>query len=297
MTGPDSALCVMVHGGAGDIEVEDEAWARAGVAAAAKSAYSVLASGGSALDAIETAIRMLEDNPIFNSGAGAALTSTGDVELDAGIMDGATLHSGAVAVVKDIKNPITLARAVMEQTPHVMLAGQGASEFAKRVGLPQVANSVLITSAQKKRWEEAQRAPAQASQVGTVGAVARDHFGNLAAGTSTGGMMMKLPGRVGDSPLMGCGTYADNLTAAVSCTGHGERIIALTLARVAADLCKSGMSAVRAAEHAIALLGGYRGGEGGIIIMPSRGEPGFAFNSSKMARAYSAADGCILEAL
>jgi beta-aspartyl-peptidase (threonine type) len=184
----------------------------------------------------------------------------------------------------------------MERTHHVMLAGPAASAFAREVGIPAVENAHLVTPWQRERWEAARRAAA-GTKTGTVGAVARDVRGHLAAATSTGGMSMKLPGRVGDSPLVGCGTYADDRLAAVSCTGHGERIIQLTLARHTADLVAGGRSASEAAGEAARLLTARVGGEGGLIVVGPAGEVGFAHNTPVMARAWMGADGKIVAAL
>ncbi len=237
---------------------------------------------------------MLEDDPLFNAGTGATLTAAGDVELDASIMDGETLRCGAVAVVRDVRNPVALARAIMERTAHVMLAGPAASAFAREAGIPAHDNALLVTPAQRARWEAA-RSGAAAGKTGTVGAVARDLRGHVAAATSTGGTAMKLPGRVGDTALVGCGTYADDALAAVSCTGHGEKIIQLTLARHAADLVGRGASAMEAARDAAAVLGLRVGGEGGLIVVgAATGDVGFANNTPAMTRAWTAEDGSIL---
>lgn len=296
---PSIMPAIAVHGGAGDLGPDDPASSGSpdaprieGVRRACAAGWEVIRDGGSALDAVEAAVRALEDDPIFNSATGATLTLAGDVELDASIMDGRTLRCGGVAVVKDVKNPVTLARAVMERSEHVLLAGPGASRFARDVGIPPFDNALLVTAAQRARWERA-RAGAPASKAGTVGAVARDARGHLAAATSTGGMSMKLPGRVGDTPLVGCGTYADDGLAAVSCTGHGERIIQLTLARHAADLVGRGLGASEAAREAIALLGRRVGGTGGLIVLGPSGEAGFAHNTPVMSRAWSLPDGAI----
>jgi beta-aspartyl-peptidase (threonine type) len=290
---------IIVHGGAGEFAADDPAssgGARAarldGVSAAIAAGWSILLGGGSALDAVEAAVRALEDDPTFNAGTGATLTAAGDVELDASIMDGETLRCGAVAVVRDVKNPVTLARAVMERSHHVLLAGPGASAFAREVGIPAHDNALLVTPRQRARWEAA-RAGAAATSTGTVGAVARDTRGHLAAATSTGGMQLKLPGRVGDTPLIGCGTYADDALAAISCTGHGERIIQLTLARHAADLVGRGASPMAAAREAVAALGRRVRGEGGVIVLGPSGEAGFAHSTPVMARAWTTAGGAI----
>jgi beta-aspartyl-peptidase (threonine type) len=289
----DGTAAILVHGGAGNLGPDDPASSGgdaprlAGVRAAAAIGWEVLARGGSALDAVEAAVRALEDEPTFNAGTGSCLTAAGEVELDASIMDGATLRCGAVAAVKDVQNPVTLARRVMERSEHVLLAGPGASAFAREVGIPACDNADLVTPRQRERWERMRLAQATQPGHGTVGAVARDARGHLAAATSTGGMIMKRPGRVGDTPLIGCGTYADDALAAVSCTGHGERIIQLTLARHAADLVGRGLSAEAAAREAVRLLGVRVRGEGGLIVVSPRGEVGFAHNTPVMSRAWT----------
>jgi beta-aspartyl-peptidase (threonine type) len=289
---------IVVHGGAGDPVPGDpssgtlDASRLEGVRRACAAGLGVLRSGGSALDAVETAVQLLEDDPVFNAGTGSTLTLAGDVECDASIMDGETLRCGAVAVVKDVRNPVSLARAVMERTEHVLLAGPGASAFAREAGFPPHDNALLVTPRQRARWEAARRG-AMATKTGTVGAVARDLRGHLAAATSTGGMSMKLPGRVGDTPLVGCGTYADDALAAVSCTGHGERIVQLTLARHAADLVGRGLPAAEAAREAVRLLGSRVRGDGGLIVVGPAGEVGFAHNTAFMTRAWTAPDGTI----
>jgi beta-aspartyl-peptidase (threonine type) len=292
---------ILVHGGAGNLGPDDPASSGGdaprlvGVREAARAAWAILDRGGSALDAVEAAVRVLEDDPTYNSGTGACLTAAGDVELDASIMDGATLRCGAVAVVKDVKNPVTLARRVMDRSEHVLLAGPGASAFAREVGIPAYDNALLVTPLQRARWERLRgTAP---SGHGTVGAVARDRHGHVAAATSTGGMAMKRPGRVGDTPIVGCGTYADDALAAVSCTGHGERFIQLTLARHCADLVAHGRSAMEAAQTAIRTLRERVDGEGGLIVVPPRGEVGFAHNTPIMARAWARPDGSIVAEL
>lgn len=299
----DRTPVLIVHGGAGEAVADDptssggpEAPRLEGVRRACAAGWSILRAGGSALDAVEAAVRVLEDDPVFNAGTGATLTATGDVELDASVMDGASLRCGAVAVVRDVRNPISLARAVMERSHHVLLAGPGASAFARELGVPPYENRLLVAPHQRARWEAARKGAA-ASKTGTVGAVARDALGHLAAATSTGGMSMKLPGRVGDTPLLGCGTYADDALAAVSCTGHGERIIQLTLARHAADLVGRGASPMEAAREAAALLMSRVQGSGGLIVVGPRGEAGFAHNTPAMSRAWTAPDGTIHAAI
>jgi beta-aspartyl-peptidase (threonine type) len=264
---------------------------------AASVAAKILYEGGSALEAVVAAVVALEDDPTFNAGTGATLTRAGDVELDASVMDGSTLGAGAVAVVKDVRNPVLLARAVMERSGHVLLAGAGASSFAREAGIPLVENSSLVTAAQRARHEALRVGLPPSPGGGTVGAVARDVRGHLAAATSTGGTFRKRPGRVGDTPLIGCGTYADDALAAVSATGEGERIIQVTLARAAADLVGSGLTAAAAALEGVRRLGERVRGHGGLIVMPPCGEPGFAHNTPVMARAWTTAGGEIRTAL
>jgi L-asparaginase / beta-aspartyl-peptidase len=287
---------ILVHGGAGNLGPDDPASygpgapRLAGVRAAAAAAWQLLAQGGSALDAVELAVRLLEDDPTYNAGTGACLTAAGDVELDASIMDGATLCCGGVAAVRDVKNPVTLARRVMDRSEHVLLAGPGASAFAREVGMAAYDNALLVTPRQRERWERMRGAASSTAARpghGTVGAVARDAHGHVAAATSTGGMVMKRPGRIGDTPIIGCGSYADDALAAVSCTGHGERIIQLTLARHAADLVGRGLGAMDAAREAVRLLGARVAGEGGLIVVAPSGAVGFAHNTEIMARAWT----------
>ena len=288
-------LAVAVHGGAGDRPAAQAA-DLTGVRLAAEAAWEILAGGGSALDAVEAAVRLLEDDPTYNAGTGACLNAEGEVELDASIMDGATLACGAVAVVRDVKNPVTLARRVMERSRHVLLAGAGASAFARQVGIPPYPGALLVTDAQRTRWEARRAgAPAAAEPKGTVGAVARDAQGHLAAATSTGGIAMKLPGRVGDSAVIGAGTYADDTLGAVSCTGEGERMIQLALARQAAELA-SRVAPRDAARAAIHLLGERVNGRGGLILLGRSGDPSFALNTATMPRAYSSGGAIVVEA-
>ncbi len=298
---PDPMPAIAVHGGAGNLGPDDPATSGGdvprleGVRRAAAAGWAILSSGGSALDAVEAAVRVLEDDPTFNAGTGATLTAAGEVELDASIMEGAALRCGAVAAVRDVRNPVSLARAVMERSAHVLLAGEGASAFAREVGIAACDPALLVTPRQWARWEAARGGPP--GRTGTVGAVARDARGHLAAATSTGGTSMKRPGRVGDTPVIGAGTYADDRLAAVSCTGHGERILQVTLARHAADLVGAGRSAMDAAREAVRVLGARVGGEGGLVLVGPAGEPGFAHNTQVMSRAWVRADGAIEAAL
>jgi len=295
-------IAIIVHGGAGNIDPERVEGAQEGCREAALVGWNILQAGGSALDAVEAAVRALEDNPMFNAGTGACLTSDGNIELDAGIMEGYTLRVGAVAGVELIKNPVSLARKVLE-SPHVLLVGKGAQEFAQEHGIPLCAFEDLVTERQYQSWLENKAAgkseeprhhrrevgsiKAREEKHGTVGAVAVDTSGSLAAATSTGGIHNKYPGRVGDSPLVGCGFYADE-NAAISCTGHGEDFIRLLIAKRAADFVGSGNTAREAAEAAIAVLSAKapETGSGGLIVVDRKGNVGFARNSQHMALAY-----------
>ncbi len=273
---------LIVHGGAGPHrDQEDGAGAQEGCLAAARAGAEVLAKGGSALDAVELAARLLEDDPRFNAGTGAVLNVDGEVELDASVMDGETLRAGAVAVVKTVKNPVSLARLVMERTPHVMLVGEGADAFARSQGIPAIAPGALITPLQRARWLEAQGA-----KHGTIGAVALDARGQVAAATSTGGTSGKLKGRVGDSPLIGAGTVADSRWGGVSSTGLGEFIIRVGLARTVLEGMRRGLTPDAAAAEGIAELVRI-GGDGGAIAVRTSGEVGWAFSSERMAGAWA----------
>ena len=245
----------------------------------------VLADGGTSLDAVETCIRMMEDSPLFNAGKGAVFTEEGKNELDASIMDGKNLKAGAVASVTTIKNPISAARAVMEKSKHVLLVGSGAEKFAKEQGLEIVDPSYFYT---KKRWDELQKAKKQekeSKEHGTVGAVALDTYGDLAAGTSTGGMTNKMKGRIGDSPIIGAGTYANNATCAVSCTGHGEYFIRDAVAfDVNARMEYKNSSLRDAADYIINVKLKDEGGDGGLIAVDKNGNIAMPFNTQMMFR-------------
>lgn len=281
---------IVVHGGAGDRAADGpgEDAARAGCDAAAHAGFAILAAGGSALDAALAAVRMLEDDPVFNAGRGSCLTRAGTVEMDAAIMSGDGLRAGAVAAVDRVRNPIALARAVLDDGEHILLAGDGALAFARERGVKRVARGYHITPVARadlkrvlarRRAEEPNRAQGGG---GTVGAVARDAAGHVAAATSTGGMVGKRPGRVGDSPLIGAGTYADDRAGAASATGHGERIIQVALSKTAIDLLAAGVAPATAARRAIATLGARVAGRGGVILVGRTGGAGVAFNTRSM---------------
>lgn len=285
---------IAIHGGAGtlpraEMTPDQEAAYRAGLAAALDAGYAVLEDGGTSLDAVTVAVRILEDDPLFNAGRGAVLTHEGTVELDASIMDGRTLAAGAIAGVAHIRNPIELARAVMEHSPHVMLIGTGAEEFAHTRNIAFVANDYFKTEtrkAQLRRVLVGDTRPAnELSALGTVGAVARDQAGNLAAATSTGGMTGKRYGRVGDSPIIGAGTYADNGSCAISATGHGEYFIRTAVAHdICARVAYGGATLQQAADAVVMGRLAKMGGEGGIIAVDASGQVVMSFNSEGMFR-------------
>ncbi|HET7921561.1 MAG TPA: isoaspartyl peptidase/L-asparaginase family protein [Gammaproteobacteria bacterium] len=263
---------ILVHGGAGEIDPASLPERLAGCRKAADAGYAILKRGGSAVDAVEAAVTVLEDDPLFNAGTGSTLNVLGRVETDAAIMDGANLRAGAVAAISGVRNPVKLARAVMQHTTHVLMTGDGATQLAREHGIELCDPESLIVPAQREHWKR---------KYGTVGAVARDREGRLAAATSTGGMFDKLPGRIGDTPLIGCGTYAD-ARAAVSCTGHGEDIIRTTLARNAAYLLQEAGDASSAADLAMRHFADASGSEAGLIMVERDGRLGFARNTLHM---------------
>jgi beta-aspartyl-peptidase (threonine type) len=280
-----------VHGGAGawDRDPSRLADGLAAATAAAEAGWAVLDSGGSSLDAVEAAVRSLEDAPSMNAGRGSLPKSNGIVEMDAMIMDGGTLTLGAVAAVQRVRNPVSLARAVMEQTPHTLLVAEGASAFADGIGFPRCTNEDLLVprTAPSHDWP-----PPTAD---TVGAVAIDAAGNLAAATSTGGVPGQMPGRVGDSPLVGAGGYADNETAAVSATGPGELLMKVVISTQVCQCVASGMPAQDACDAALALLARRTGGTGGLIAIDREGRPGVAFTTDGMVWARAdAASGVVI---
>lgn len=273
---------ILVHGGAGDLHPDDDPQPHIdGCMKAARAGHLVLQGGGSALDAVIAAVVALEDDPLFNAGTGSTLNLDGEVECDASVMTD-DLQAGAVGAVKGLKNPITVARLVMERTKHVLLVADGALRFAREHGITFVDPASMITDRARAKWSRAGQAAAPSSG-GTVGAVARDGRGRVAAATSTGGTTRKLPGRLGDTPLIGCGTYAAPQGAA-SCTGIGEAIIKTTLARWAVDRLGQGAEPMEVAQKAVAQLP-VAGGDGGIILVDTQGRAGFAFNTRRMSRA------------
>jgi beta-aspartyl-peptidase (threonine type) len=285
---------IVIHGGAGGgisrdrITPELDKQYRAALSEALETGKAILNGGGSALDAVEKTINVMENNPLFNAGKGAVFTHEGRNELDASIMDGSSLAAGAVACVTDIKNPITAARYVMTNSNHVLLTGSGASEFAKEQGLDIVPPSYFRT---EDRFNELQEV-LKSEKHGTVGCCALDRNGNLAAGTSTGGMTNKRYNRVGDAPIIGAGTYANNNTCAVSATGHGEFFIRYTVAHdISALMEYSGLSLDSAANLVVNHKLVTAGGSGGIISVDKYGNISMPFNSSGMFRGFATTDG------
>ena len=298
---------LVIHGGAGTINrknmtPEREREYRAALEQALRTGQAVLARGGSSLDAVEATVRFMEDSPLFNAGKGAVFTHEGRNELDAAIMDGKTKKAGSVAGVTIIKNPISAARAVMEKSKHVMMTGRGAELFATKMGLEIVDPSYFWT---ERRWKalqeellkeqqpQASLVTADENRFGTVGAVALDQSGNLAAATSTGGTTNKMYGRIGDSPIIGAGTYADNETCAVSATGAGEFFIRWTVSYDIAALMKyRGLSVQEAADQVInKTLKAVPGAEGGVIALDRNGNFATPFNSEGMYRGWIGVDG------
>jgi len=283
---------IVVHGGAWEIPdnlVEDH---KSGISTALEIGWKILSAHGSALDAVESVLVSLEDDPVFDAGKGSCLNLDGSVEMDASIMDGRTLNAGAVAALRNFPHPVKIARKVMEETEHVLLAGEGAGKFARQMGFRDVPTEDLLTERELKRLKELKkdnlfRTPyAFGEKRGTVGAVALDDKGNIAAATSTGGTPKKIPGRVGDTPIIGSGTYADNSIGGVSCTGWGESIIKVNLAKKVIDLMEEGFPPDKAAKNAIEYLAKKVNGLGGVITLDVKGKIGISFNTPRMARGY-----------
>jgi beta-aspartyl-peptidase (threonine type) len=294
---------IVVHGGAGRWVPDSDRLAQAleDCRRAAAAGQAVLTRGGPAVEAVEQAVLILEDSPVFDAGRGSYLNAAGYIELDAMIMDGATLNLGAVAAVQRIKNPIALARQVMAAGEHTFLVAAGAEEFARSLGTELIDNFELLAGEELEAYRNWPGAPLErlgvpeAGTLGdTVGAVALDAAGNVAAATSTGGTRRKRPGRVGDSPLVGSGAYADNWTAAVSATGHGEDLMRVVISKRVCDFVAAGLGAQRASEAALDVLAERVRGEGGIIAVDIRGGVGVAYNTTAMVHAYAVGDGAIV---
>jgi len=287
---------IIVHGGAWDIPSDQLPAHRQGTRRAVEAGWTILANGGSALDAVEAAIVVMEDDETFDAGRGSFLNADGQVELDAGFMDGAALNVGAVASVQFIRNPIRLARAVMEKSEHVLLIGQGAQRFAHKVGFPPCDLTDLAVPREFERWQKFlydktySARQAFAPPADTVGCVALDQAGHMAAGTSTGGTPNKMPGRVGDVPMVGCGFYADDELGGASSTGWGESIAKVILARLALHFLQELDDPQAAARAAIQRLAEKVNGVGGIILMAPDGEQGWQCNTPHLAYAFRTAD-------
>jgi len=284
---------IALHGGAGNMKPENfteeqiDAYQQE-LSKALSIGVEILKSGGSSTDAVEQVVRYLEDCPLFNAGKGAVFTHEGRNELDAAIMDGSNLKAGAVAGVTDVKNPVSLARRVMDASPHVMLSGKGASDFAHEQGIERVDSAYFFTP---QRWNDLQQILSK-EKMGTVGCVALDVHGNLAAATSTGGMTNKRWGRVGDVPIIGAGTYANNATCAVSATGHGEYFIRYTVAHDISALMEYQNLSLNAAVEKV-IMGKLlkAGGYGGVIAVDRQGNISMIMNTSGMFRAFAHSDG------
>jgi len=285
---------IVIHGGAGsmspaNLSAESDAAGRAGLSAALEAGSAILRGGGSALDAVEAAVRVLEDDPAFNAGRGSVFTAEGHIECDAAIMNGHDRTAGSVAGVRKTRHPVTLARAVMEKSPHVLLAGSGADAFARAHGIEAASPGWFETEERRRQLDEILSDPDapfdSGMKYGTVGAVAVDRGGHVAAATSTGGLTAKKWGRVGDSPLIGSGTYADDRAAAISCTGAGEVFIRIGVAHeICARIRLAGDSADAAAAEVMREVGAL-GGKGGVIFVAPDGRCGWHFNTPGMYRA------------
>jgi beta-aspartyl-peptidase (threonine type) len=275
---------IVVHGGAGREPPEHREARRAGVLRAAAAGWAVLEGGRSALEAVVEAVAVLEDDPAFNAGLGSVLTEEGGIEMDASVMAGDTLAAGAVALVSGVRNPVRLARAVLTDGRDVFLAGTAAERLAARHGLARCAPEALVTDEARRRWRERGTAPGE-----TVGAAACDRRGHVAAATSTGGVAGKRAGRIGDSAVIGAGTYADDTLGAGSATGPGEAIIRVTLVRVALDALRAGADPARAAQDALDVLARRVAARAGIIVVDPGGRVGVAHTTPAMAAAWRTA--------
>jgi beta-aspartyl-peptidase (threonine type) len=314
---------LIVHGGAWDIPDDAVEACQTGCQRALTTGWSILTSGASALDAVEAAIVVLENDPVFDAGLGSHLNLDGKVECDAIVMDGATLRAGSAAALQRIRNPIRLARKILETCPHMMLVADGAERYAKANGISLCDNKELITPTEWNAWQRCKKDTHAAEhhrghEQGTVGAVALDSQGALFAATSTGGTCCKLPGRIGDSPLIGCGCYADSEAGGVSSTGYGEAIMKIVMAKAAVDRLRNSAAplireqvssvrtavgtsttggssrAIQVAEQTIAELARRTQATAGLILLDREGNPGYAFNTPRMAFGYVAADGTFI---
>lgn len=313
---------LIVHGGAWDIPDAAVNACKSGCENALAAGWRILEASGSALDAIEAAVVILENDPVFDAGYGSHLNLDGSVECDAMVMDGATLRGGSAAGLQHVRNPVRLARKILENCPHMMLVAEGAERYAREQKITLCANEELITDAEREAWSKCRvdkhaAAFHRGHEQGTVGAVAIDREGRLFAATSTGGTCCKLPGRVGDSPLIGCGCYADTQSGGVSCTGYGEAIMKIVMAKTAVDMlhtdCVAAESsnrprvstgsaeepnaAMAVARKTVELLANRTHATGGLILLDRHGHPGWAFNTPRMAYGYVRSDGSFFTAV
>ncbi len=277
---------LILHGGAGTHDPTLRDARSHGLRRAFDAAWTILQQGGSALDAAVRAVVELENEPVFNAGVGSCLTENGEIEMDASVMEGTMFRVGAVGAVRTVRNPILLAKALLETEHHVFLVGEGAERFARTQGFPVTTREELMTERQYQRW----RAAHTHGEPGTVGAVALDEAGHLAAATSTGGIFNKQAGRIGDSPIIGAGTYADDTLGASSATGDGEAILRTTLTRTAVEFLRGGKDPMSAAKQAVELLNKRTGGEGGLILLDPFGRVGYAYNTPAMSVAFVGGD-------
>ena len=282
---------IIVHGGAGAWRIREDHLPQAIAACeeAAAAGRAILVEGGAALDAVEAAVRILELCPVLDAGRGSYPNAEGEIEMDAMIMDGESLDLGAVGAVQRVMHPISLARRIMSDSEHTFLVAHGADAFAQQIGFPRCETSDLLAEHTVDSNDPAKALPAD-EKMGTVGAVALDAHGNLAAATSTGGTRRKKSGRVGDSPLVGSGAYADNWTAAASATGYGEALMKVVISKRVCDFVANGLPAREACEAAIAVLGRRVQGRGGVIALDARGNIGWAYNTKAMPHAYAAGE-------
>ena len=288
-------ISLIVHGGAWDIPDDAVEAHRHGVSEALAIGWKILEKGGDAVEAVEKTVNYLEDDPTFDAGRGSFVNAVGEIELDASIMNGTTFRAGAIAAVQNIRYPISLARVIMDESEHILLAGMGAVRFGREHGIMQCKKDELLVGRELERWKEFQSKQKFSAKdtfrkktpQDTVGAVALDKRGVIVSGTSTGGTPNKYPGRVGDSPLIGCGTYADSTVGGASCTGWGEAIIKVVLAKTVIDLMEyNGGNAALAAKEGVHRLEKKAEGFGGVIVLDKRGVPALAYNTPRMARAY-----------
>jgi L-asparaginase / beta-aspartyl-peptidase len=282
---------LILHGGAGTLSSESRDERKRGLRRAFDTAWAMLWQGGSAVDVVVHAVVTLEENPIFNAGVGSCLNQDGNIEMDASLMDGARWQTGAVGAVRCVRNPILLAKAVMEASQHVFLASDGAERFARMHGLTMATQEDLLTERQLQQWQMARTG----IEPGTVGAVAVDCAGHTAAATSTGGVFNKLPGRIGDSAIIGAGTYADDCLGAASATGNGEAIIRSTMGRTVVEMLRDGRDPRQAAQTMVALLSTRTGGEAGLIVLDALGRAGYAYNTQAMSVAFLAGETVVIE--